>query len=259
MAIAELNGVRICYDLTSDTGLPTLVLSNSLGANLAMWEPQVNPLGSRFRLLRYDTRGHGNSAIAPGPYTIEELGQDVLHLLDFLGIEQASFCGISMGGVIGQWLGVNCPDRIHKLVLANTAAKIGVTEVWNTRIETVLSEGLDSVIPGTLERWFTPPFHPAHPDIIAAISAMLHATNAQGYAACCAAIRDADFRASLQTIHAPTLVIAGTHDPVTTPKDGHFLAQNIPGASYVELPAAHLSNVEAASEFNAALLGFLDG
>jgi 3-oxoadipate enol-lactonase len=257
MAVAELNGVRIYYDLTGDASLPALVLSNSLGASLAMWEPQVNPLGSRFRLLRYDTRGHGNSSVPPGPYTIAALGQDVLHLLDFLDIEQASFCGISMGGVIGQWLGVNSPDRIHKLVLANTAAKIGVAEVWNTRIETVLRDGLDSVIPGTLERWFTPPFHAAHPEIIAAISAMLHATNVQGYAGCCAAIRDADFRASLQAIHTPTLVIAGTQDPVTTPEDAQFLAENIPEASYIELPAAHLSNVEAASEFNAALLNFL--
>jgi 3-oxoadipate enol-lactonase len=223
-----------------------------------MWEPQVNPLGSRFRLLRYDTRGHGNSSVPPGPYTIAELGQDVIQLLDYLEIEQASFCGISMGGVTGQWLGVNFPDRIHKLVLANTAAKIGLAEAWDTRIETVLRDGLDSVIPGTLERWFTAPFHAKHPDVIAAISDMLHATNAQGYASCCAAIRDADFRTSLHAIPTPTLVIAGTHDQGTTPKDGHFLAENIPGASYVELPAAHLSNVEAASEFNAALLGFLD-
>ena len=257
MAFAELDGIRIRYELVGDASLPTLLLSNSLGANLAMWEPQVNPLGSRFRLLRYDTRGHGSSSVPPGPYTIVALGQDVLHLLDFLEIEQAGFCGISMGGVIGQWLGVNAPDRIHKLILANTAAKIGVAEVWDTRIETVLRDGLDSVIPGTLERWFTPPFHAARPEIIATISAMLHATNLQGYAACCAAIRDADFRASLHAIPTPTLVIAGTHDPVTTPKDAQFLAENIPRASYVELPAAHLSNVEAASEFSAALHGFL--
>jgi 3-oxoadipate enol-lactonase len=258
MPVAELNGVRIHYDLAGDTSLPTLVLSNSLGANLAMWEPQVNSFGSRYRLLRYDTRGHGNSSVPPGPYTVPELGQDVIHLLDFLEIEKASFCGISMGGIIGQWLGANFSKRVHKLILANTAAKIGVEEVWNDRIETVLRDGLGSVIPGTLERWFTPPFHAQHPDVIAAISAMLHATNVQGYTACCAAIRGADFRASLHAIPTPTLVIAGTHDPVTTPKDGHFLAENIPGASYVELPAAHLSNVEAANEFNAALLGFLD-
>jgi len=258
MAFAELNGVRVCYQLTGDAGLPALVLSNSLGANLAMWEPQVNPIGSRYRLLRYDTRGHGRSSIPPGPYTVADLGQDVLRLLDFLGIEQASFCGLSMGGSTGIWLGINAANRIGKLVLADTAARIGVAEVWSTRIETVLRDGLDSVIPGTLERWFTPSFHSAHPDVVAATSAMLHATDVQGYSACCAAIRDADFRASLQFIHSPTLVIAGTHDPVTTPEDGRYIAQNIANASYVELPAAHLSNVEAASEFNAALLDFLD-
>ncbi|WP_263355230.1 3-oxoadipate enol-lactonase [Acidicapsa acidisoli] len=258
MPVAELNGVCIHYDLRGDVSLPMLVLSNSLGANLSMWEPQVNSLGSRCRLLRYDTRGHGGSSIPPRQYTIAELGQDVVHLLDFLEIEQASFCGISMGGIIGQWLGVNAPNRLRKLILANTAAKIGVEEVWNTRIETVLRDGLGSVIPGTLERWFTPSFHAKHPDVITATAAMLHATDVQGYAACCAAIRDADFRASLQFIHAPTLVIAGTHDPVTTPEDGHFLAQHIPRASYVEIPAAHLSNIEAASEFNAALFGFLE-
>jgi 3-oxoadipate enol-lactonase len=258
LAWAELEGVRIYYEVIGHANLPTLVLSNSLGANLSMWEPQAASLGSHFRLLRYDTRGHGNSSIPHSPYAISDLGQDVLGLLDHLEIEQASFCGISLGGVIGQWLGVNFPDRIHKLVLANTAAKIGLAEAWNARIETVLKEGLDSITPGTLDRWFTPSFHSAHPEIIASTGAILRATKVQGYTGCCAAIRDADFRGSLAAVSIPTLAIAGTHDPVTTPKDARFLAENIQGAKYIELPAAHLSNVEAAAEFNSALLGFLD-
>jgi 3-oxoadipate enol-lactonase len=257
MAFAELNGLRIYYEIIGDAALPALVFSNSLGVNLAMWEPQLRALASHFRILRYDTRGHGKSSVPTGPYHIAELGSDVLHLLDRLDIQRASFCGISMGGVIGQWLGINTPNRLDKLILANTAAKIGIEDVWNTRISTVLSDGLDTVIPGTLERWFTTDFRIAQPGILAATSAMLHATSVQGYVACCAAIRDADFRNSIRSISAPTLVITGTHDPVTTPGDGLFLAQNITQAKYRELPAAHLSNVESSAEFNAAALTFL--
>jgi 3-oxoadipate enol-lactonase len=257
VAFAQVDGVRLHYELSGDASLPLLVLSNSLAVNLAMWEPQIRALAPHFRLLRYDTRGHGASSIPSGPYTVSALGQDVLNLLDTLEIEKASFCGLSMGGVTGQWLGLNAPSRLHKLVLANTAAKIGTAEIWNARIETVSRDGLDSIVPGTLERWFTPDFRAAQPDTIAATSAMLHATNAQGYVACCAAIRDADFRASVSAISIPTLVIAASYDPVTSPKDGLFLAENITGSRYVELSAAHLSNVEAASDFNAALLSFL--
>jgi len=245
------------YAVSGDRSLPVLVFSNSLGASLAMWEPQIQALGSNFRLLRYDTRGHGQSNATEGGHSIADLGRDVLRLLDTLEIERASFCGLSMGGLVGQWLGVHAPDRLHKLVLANTAAKIGAPEVWNARIALVLREGLDPVIPGTLERWFTPAFHAAHPEIVAATAAMLKTTDVPAYAACCAAIRDADFRCSIQAISTPALVVAGTHDPVTPPSDGRFLAENIPGASYVELSAAHLSNVEAAPGFNAALVEFL--
>jgi 3-oxoadipate enol-lactonase len=258
VAFAKLDGVSIHYQITGDASLPTLVLSNSLGANLAMWEPQVNALASRFRLLRYDTRGHGKSSLPPGPYTIEDLGQDVLQLLDALEIEQVSFCGISMGGNLGQWLGVHAPERLHKLVLANTAAKIGTAEGWNARIATVLQQGLHPIVPATLERWFTASFRTSQPEAVSAIEAMLQSTDPQGYAANCAAIRDADFRTAIRAIDVSTLVIAGSHDVGTTPADGRFLAEHIAGSQYVELSAAHLSNVEAANQFNAALLSFLD-
>ena len=257
MPYVDFEGIRLNYRLTGESGLPVLVFSNSLGANLSMWEPQLAGLAPHFRVLRYDNRGHGKSSAAAGPHAIEDMGRDVLRLLDSLEIERAGFCGISMGGVVGQWLGIHAADRLHKLVLANTAAKIGVPDAWNARIELVLREGLDPVIPGTLERWFTPAFHAAHPEAIRATAAMLRGTDATAYAACCAALRDSDFRTALPAIAVPALVLAGTRDPVTTPEDGRYLADNIPAASYLELNAAHLSNVEAARAFNAALLDFL--
>jgi 3-oxoadipate enol-lactonase len=255
--LAGFDGVQIHYEITGEAGQPVLVLSHSLGANLAMWQPQVERLASHVRLLGYDTRGHGASSAPSGPCTIAELGEDVLSLLDLLELEQASFCGLSMGGVIGQWLGIHAPHRIHKLILANTAAKIGTTDAWNQRIATVSREGLHTIIPATLERWFTADFRASQPEAVAAIEAMLQATNPQGYAACCAAIRDADFRRSVHAIAIPTMMIAGSQDPSTPPEEGRFLADNIAGSRLVELPTAHLSNVEAADEFNAALLGFL--
>ena len=257
MAYADREGCLLHYEPTGDAGLPVLVLSNSLGSNLTMWEPQLGALVPHFRLLRYDTRGHGKSSITPGPYTIEQLGRDVLCLLDVLEIDQSNFCGLSMGGLIGQWLAIHAAGRLQKLVLANTAAKIGTEEAWNTRIATVLREGLTPVIPGTLERWFTAEFRAARPVVVASIQAMLQSADPQDYAANCAAIRDADFRTAPQAIHTPTLIIAGAHDPSTTLEDGKFLAENIAGSKYIELPTAHLSNVEAADSFNAALLSFL--
>lgn len=257
MAFAELDGIRIRYELTGDPGLPVLVMSHSLGVDLTMWEPQLAALAPHVRILRYDTRGHGGSSVPEGPYTAANLGGDMLALLDALGIQHANFCGLSMGGVVGQWLGIHAQDRIQKLVLADTAAKIGTEEGWNSRIETVLRDGLNSIVPGTLERWFTLPFRAAEPRTIARTAAVLGATSAKGYAGCCAAIRDADFRGSIAQIGVPTLVITGSHDPVTPPADGRFMADSIAGSRYVELAAAHLSNVEAAGAFNEALLAFL--
>jgi 3-oxoadipate enol-lactonase len=257
MAFVELNGTRIHYEVVGDAKLPVIVLSHSLGVNLAMWEPQVAALAPDYRVLRYDARGHGQSSIPVGPYTVDDLGRDVLGLLDALGIERTSFCGLSMGGAVGQWLGIHARQRLHKLVMANTAAKIGSAETWDARIAMVGARGLRPVIPGTLRRWFTPAFRKAHPEMIATTSAMLHGTKSKGYAWCCAAIRDADFRESAACIDCPTLIVAGSEDPVTSPADGRFLAESIAGARYVELPAAHLSNVEAADSFNEALIEFL--
>jgi 3-oxoadipate enol-lactonase len=234
-----------------------LVLSHSLGVNLTMWEPQLDALGSHFHLLLYDTRGHGQSSVPTGPYSIRELGEDVLMLMDSLSIQTTSFCGLSMGGVIGQWLGIHAGNRLDKLVLSNTSAKIGNAEGWDGRIAIVDQQGLEPVIDGTLERWFTADFRAVNGESVEATRAMLQATQAAGYMGCCGAIRDVDFRAELRTISAPTLIICGTHDPVTTVEDGRFMAERIAGSMLIELPAAHLSSVEAANEFNEALLRFL--
>jgi 3-oxoadipate enol-lactonase len=263
MPIAILNqterdaGVRIHYQLDGDASLPVLVLSHSLGVALDMWTPQISTLTPHFHLLRYDVRGHGGSSVPKGPYSVEDLGRDVVNLLGSLGIEQFSFCGLSMGGAIGQWIGLHVAGRLQKLVLANTAAKIGEEEIWNARIAQVNAEGLKPIIPGTLQRWFTSSFRETNSEVVSQTAATLEQMNVEGYVACCAAVRDADFRVSIHKLNVPTLVISGAEDSATPPVDGKYLADHIKGASFQELSAAHLSNVEAASDFNQHLLRFL--
>jgi 3-oxoadipate enol-lactonase len=234
-----------------------LVFSNSLGTDFTMWDPQVAALEPRFRILRYDTRGHGQSAVTPADYSIEQLGRDVLGLLDALGIDRVHFCGLSMGGMIGMWLGIHAPQRLHRLVLSNTAARIGTRETWNARIATVRKEGMKPVAAAVIERWFTPEFRVSFPEKVAHAQRMLENSPPEGYAACCAAIRDMDQREALAQIKAPTLVIYGGRDPVTPASDAHFLKDRILGAVEVELPAAHLSNVEQADAFTEAAIYFL--
>jgi len=238
---------------------PVLVLSNSLGTNLSMWEEQLSALTQRFRVLRYDTRGHGASSVTPGPYTVAQFGGDVLGLLDALKIDRVHFCGLSLGGMIGMWLAVNAPARIDRLVLANTAPQIGPPEVWNTRIENVRKGGLEAIADTVIERWFTRGFREREAEKIARTRAMLVATSPQGYIASCAAVRDMNQRESIRAIRHPTLVIAGTHDVVTSPTEGRKMTEAIAGARYVELDAAHISNIEAAARFTAELSGFLAG
>lgn len=257
MPFADLTDVRIHYSLTGPESAPVLVFSNSLGANFSMWDPQLPALSSRFRLLRYDTRGHGQSSAPPGPYTIELLAGDVLHLLDALQLDRVHFCGLSMGGQTGIWLGLHAANRLHKLVLCNTGARIGTADGWNTRIGAVLARGTADVSAAVVSRWFTAPFAAHHPDVVAKAKSMIEAANSAGYAANCVALREFDARAELASVSAPTLVIAGTHDLATPAADGRFLADHIPGARFLELPAAHLSNIECAAAFSSALLDFL--
>jgi 3-oxoadipate enol-lactonase len=257
MPFAELSTVRLHYELEGAAGAPVLVLSNSLGTDLHLWQPQLSALSRHYRVLRYDQRGHGQSSVPPGPYTFDALGGDVVELLDALHIECAHFCGISMGGLTGMWLGVHAAGRIGRLVLANTAARIGTAETWNARIDAVMQQGMPALAGGVLTRWFTPACLAANAPPLPALRAQLAATSSAGYAACCAALRDADMGEAIARIGSPVLVIAGTHDVSTTPADARFLAERIPHARMVELDAAHISNVEAAGAFNAALGDFL--
>jgi 3-oxoadipate enol-lactonase len=256
MPFARIGDLQTRYELTGESG-PVLVLSNSLGTNFTMWDPQMAELAQRFRILRYDTRGHGQTSVTAGDYTIEQLGHDVLALLDHLQLERVHFCGLSMGGIIGLWLGVHAPDRLHKLIVSNTAAKIGTAEMWNARIATVRKDGMKEVAAAVIQRWFTPEFRATSPDQVAGAQAMLEASPPAGYAACCAAIRDIDLRDAVSSIKVPTLVIGGSKDPVTSMPDAQYLSERIPGAELAELNAAHLSNVEQATAFTTAVGDFL--
>lgn len=253
----QINGSTLHYQLDGPASAPVLVLSNSLGTTLSMWEAQLAALTPHFRVLRYDTRGHGGSAVSEAPCSIELLGQDVLALLDALGIETAHFCGLSMGGLIGQWLALHAPQRFTRIAVCNTAAKIGTAEGWNARIELVNRTGMAEVAAGALARWFTPGFVAAQAAVVEAVQQQLLAAPAAGYAAACAAVRDADFRASLPQVRLPLLVVAGSADPVTTVADAQAIVDAVPGAQLAVLDAAHLSNIEAPEAFNAALLDFL--
>ncbi len=257
MPIAKLPDVALHYEWSGPEHAPVLLFSNSLGTTLKMWDGQIAAFSKRFRVLRYDTRGHGQSAVTAGPYTIQQLSGDVLHLLDELHLQQVYFCGLSMGGTTGQFLGVHSPSRFHKLVLCSTAAKIGTLENWNARIATVQQNGMKAVAGAVIDRWFTAPFRSSHATEIATMQAMLESANPAGYAANCAAVRDADLTQSLSAIKVPTLIISGTHDSATTPADGHSLANQIAGARFLELPAAHICNIEAQDDFNREVLSFL--
>jgi 3-oxoadipate enol-lactonase len=257
MSFLELKDSLIYYELSGSEQRPVLMFSNSLGTNISMWDPQVPIFAPNFRNLRYDTRGHGQSSVSPGPYTIDQLARDVLALLDQLRIDRVHFCGLSMGGMIGMLLAMQSPHRLRKLVLCNTAPKIASAEQWNTRIDTVRKQGMKGVVDGVLERWFTPHFRSRSPAAIESTKQMLLTTPVEGYASCCAAIRDTDMRDAISRIQVPTLIISGAHDPVSPPYDGHFMEQHIPGAQYKELPAAHLSNIEAAEAFTMEVSNFL--
>ena len=238
---------------------PVLVLSNSLGTTLGMWDPQVSALRERFRLLRYDIRGHGGSPAPPGPYAIEDLGRDVISLLDGLGIGRASFCGLSVGGMTGMWLASERPGRVERLVLVCTSALLGPRSLWDERIATARTKGMDALVDGILERWLTAPFRSENPGIVAEVSAMLRATDPEGYAGCCAAIRDMDLRDRLPSIQAPTLVVSGDRDPATPPEHGRSIADSVPGARFENLAgASHLANIERPEAVTRLILDHLE-
>lgn len=251
------DGCRLAYRFDGPADAPVVVLSNSLGTAMDMWAAQVPALTQRHRVLRYDSRGHGRSTVPAGAYSMDRLGRDVVGLIDGLGLERVSFCGLSMGGMIGQWLGVRAPERLARLALCNTAAYMGPPSNWSARIDTVLASGMPAMVDAVIERWFTRPFRDAAPDAIAPVRAMLLATDPIGYAGACAAIRDMDQRPIAPLIKAPTLVIGGDHDPATPPATAVWLTEAISGARLTMLEAAHLSNIEQAERFTATLIDFL--
>jgi 3-oxoadipate enol-lactonase len=257
MPFAELKDVRMHYEIAGRDGAPVLLFSNPLGADLSVWDAQAGEFAKKYRVLRCDKRGHGQSSAPPGPYTIELLARDELGLLDFLKIDKAHYCGLSIGGQTGMWLGVNAPERLNKLVLSNTGAQIGTTESWNKRIEAVRKGGTKSIADTVIERWFTFDFRTSEPLEVSRVRRALERADTDGYVACCEALREFDYREKLGAIRAPTLVISGTHDPAATPQDGRYLADHIAGSRFVELDASHISNIEAREPFTAELGAFL--
>jgi 3-oxoadipate enol-lactonase/4-carboxymuconolactone decarboxylase len=252
------NKLRTFYRLEGQAGAPVLVLSHSIGTDHAMWAPQVADLLPHFQVLRYDTRGHGASDSPLGEYTVEQLGKDVLELTAALGFGKFAFCGLSMGGAVGQWLAIHAPDRLTALVLASTSPQFGPPSNWDTRRKAILENGMKSIVEMAIGRFFSAETL-ARGDVYAnSIRNILLATDPVGYAGCCSALRDVDNRKLLAQIKVPTLVIVGDRD-VSTPWEGHgeMLAREIHGARVVRLPAAHLSNLERPRSFSSALLEFL--
>lgn len=257
MPVIQSGNVPINIQIDGSDSAPVLIMSNSLGTNLGMWDPQVPALTKHFRLVRYDRRGHGKSGVPAPPYSMEMLGRDVLAIMDGLGIKKANWCGLSMGGMVGQWLGANALERFEKLMLCNTANYFADKTGWADRINAVKTGGLAAVAAGVANRWFTPGFIAREPDQVERLRQMVRETPLDGYLGCCEAIRDMDHRDLLPKITAPTLIIAGKHDVATTPADAEFIRAHIPGAKLALLDAAHISNVEQADNFTAEVLGFL--
>jgi 3-oxoadipate enol-lactonase len=253
VAAAELR-----YELEGPEDAPAVVFTGSLGTDITMWQPQSDRLRERFRTLRYEIRGHGGSEVPNGPYSMDELGSDLVALLDRLGIERAFLCGLSIGGMISMWMGAHAPERAERLVLCCTSARLGPPEAWHERAATVRASGVEAIADAVLGRWFTPGFRDAHPEVIERMRAQLIATPREGYAGCCEAIAAMDLTADLPSISAPTLVLAGGDDPATPPAHGRRIAELIPGARFETVsPAAHLATVERPDLTTAMILRFL--
>lgn len=258
MPYLNLPAHRLHYRIDGATSeKPWLTFCNSLGTDLHMWDAQVAGLSNRFRILRYDRRGHGRSSAPASACSLADLGGDVIALMDALGIARTHFCGLSIGGLTGQWLGIHAGSRLDRVILCATAARIGTPESWTARVNEVQANGLHGLVPATAERWFTPAFRAARPDIVDGILGSFAATTVEGYAACCAALAGADLRSRLGEITAPLLAISGDDDPVCPPADLEAIAMAVQDGQHVSLPGRHVVNIEAASRFNAILADFL--
>ena len=258
MADIEIGGARIWYSVDGRDSAPPVLLLHSLGTSHELWDEQMPALRKTLRVIRYDMRGHGNSSPSSGELTIEQLGRDALAVLDAAGAPSAAVCGVSIGGVTGIWLGQHASRRVKRLVLANTAARIGTSEGWSTRMRTVREQGMEKTASDAMLRWFTSDFRERRPDVVARFEAIASSCPVESYVGACAALRDADLRRDLHRIVVPTLVISGSEDPSTTVADGRYLRDNIPDAEMEVLEAAHLSNVERPEEFTGLLTVFLN-
>ena len=257
MPMIDAGGFEINVKIEGPENAPVLMLSNSIAADLSMWDPQAPEFAKRFRLIRYDRRGHGASGVPKAPYSMEAMGRDVLAVLDKLGIKSINWCGLSMGGMVGQWLGANAPERIDKLILCNTHYYYADKAPWNDRIKAAREKGMAALAPAFMERWFTKDFREGHPEAIARMAAVFAATPLEGFVGCCDAGRDMDHRDLLGRIKAPTLVIAGRQDFATPLQANEEICAKIPGATIAVLDTAHISNLGQPQAFTKAVLDFL--
>ena len=253
----QKNDVTIYYQTFGDKSKPAIIFSNSLGTNYRMWQPQIDALQTDFYIICYDSRGHGQSSAPDHDYRIDELGQDVVDLLDHLGVEKANFCGISMGGLTGQWLAINRPERFSKIIVSNTAAKIGNETAWQARAEKVREEGLQPIADTAASRWFTEGFISNNAAIVKALSDNLAKGSGQGYANCCAALAAADLREDLKNAKVPMLVIGGEQDPVTTVADAQAIVDGAPNAQLATINASHIANIEQPEAFTTLIKDFI--
>jgi 3-oxoadipate enol-lactonase len=255
--MATSDGCRIAYRFDGPANKPVLLLSNSIGTDLTMWDPQIEKFAKHFRVLRYDSRGHGDSDVPPGSYSVDRLGRDAVELVDALNISRVHFCGLSLGGMVGQWLGIHAPERIDRLILCNTSAYLGPAEQFAGRIASVLKADPAETAEMFLRNWFPATLLETDSPIIGKIRRTLLATDPQGFAGSYAAVRDMDMRRTISLITCPTLVIAGHYDTVTLPSHSEFIAAAVPGAKLVTLPVVHLSNLESPDVFMRITLEFL--
>jgi 3-oxoadipate enol-lactonase len=257
MTVIDADGCPLYLRVDGHATAPALMLCNSLGTDLHLWDPQAPEWARRFRLVRYDRRGHGRSGLGSAPRTMERLGRDALAVMDALGLEKVHWCGLSMGGMVGQWLAANAPRRIGRLILSNTSAYFADKTRWNDRIQAVREKGLDSIADAVMKLWFSADFRARAPETIARMRQMLTATPVEGYIASCEAVREMDHRPLLPKIKAPTLIIAGKHDHTTPLEMAEAMRAQIPGATLVVIDAAHIANVEQPAAYSETVMKFL--
>jgi len=255
--VTTVDGCRLASDVEGPEHAPVCLLLHSLGTTSELWAPQRARFRRALRLIRYDARGHGRSQPPVGPYTLDQLGRDALAVLDAAGVDRAHVCGVSLGGLTALWLGVHAPDRVGRIVAANTAARLGSRDGWAERIQVVRAGGMAAVAEGGIARWFTEQFRDREPATVARFRSMLLSCPVDGYVGGCAVLRDADLRDEIGQIGAETLVVTGRHDLATAPALGTLIQERVAGSHLLELDAAHLSNVEQVDAFTAGVLDFL--